>query len=129
MPVLNGYHYPGMNAPPRPEKAATASESQSNESYSGTTTLLASTDVSKWSNVAITFNNSGANSLGTVQVEFSPDNSDWEVWDNTTFTGLAATTVLSMQITGNSRKYIRIRVISQPTTATTEVTLHLSNAG
>lgn len=78
------------------------------------TVVLPATDVSKYSNVAVTLvNNHATNKLESGSVEFSPNNANWETdWDVTTFAGLAAAGgINSLQISGNSRKYLRVRVI------------------
>ena len=68
-------------------------------------------DVSNFSNVAITvINNHGTNILKSGSVEFSPNNSQWETdWNLDTFSGLAVGGVRSMQISNNSRRYLRVR--------------------
>lgn len=73
------------------------------------TIILASIELGAWSNITITIRNSdAADALTNVLVEWSPDNSNWEVWDSTSFAALAAGAQLSMAISGNSRRYLRI---------------------
>lgn len=75
------------------------------------TVILASTEVINWPNVAITIHNTGANTVDNVIIEWSPDGATWSTWDNTTMASLPTTDGLDMrdmQITGNSRRYIRI---------------------
>lgn len=105
-------------------------------SFSGANyhTCLGPIDVKLWTNLSLTLvNNNGTNKLESGSVEFSPDNNAWETdWDKTTFVGLtAAGGVRSMQITGNSRRWMRVRVI--PSGATGALTgsidayLHVNN--
>jgi hypothetical protein len=76
------------------------------------TIILASTEIIGWSNVTITMRNSGANAFSNVLIEFSPDGTNWEVWDSTTLATLAAAAILSISISGNSRRYIRMEARS-----------------
>lgn len=78
----------------------------------GCTIVLASTQVIAWTNITITIANTGANAFTNVLVEFSPDNSTWEIWDSTTFATLATATSLSLGMAGNSRRYLRIEAKS-----------------
>lgn len=99
------------------------------DSYS---TMLSSQDVSFWSNIALTVVNTGAETLESGSVEFSPDNTNWETdWDTNTFSGLTAGSTRSMQISGNSRKYMRMRGISSGSagalTGSFDVYLHVNN--
>lgn len=92
------------------------------------TVILASIEVVSFKNIAITIHNDGANTLSDVIVEFSPDGTTWETWDNTTFATLLTTDGLdmrSMQISGNSRRYLRIEGRSLAGT-TTDVWLTMS---
>lgn len=73
------------------------------------TVILASTEIISWSNVALTIRNSdAADPIDNVLIEFSPDNSNWEVWDSTTFASLTAGSILSLNLSGNARRYIRV---------------------
>jgi hypothetical protein len=73
------------------------------------TIVLASIELISWTNVTLTIRNSdGADAITNVLVEFSPDNTNWEVWDSTTFAALAAGGILSLAIAGNSRRYMRV---------------------
>lgn len=76
------------------------------------TIILASTNYQLYQNVAISIQNAGANTINNVLVEWSPDNSAFEVWDSTTFANLAAGAILSMQLGDNSRKFLRIEARS-----------------
>ena len=81
--------------------------------------LFGPTDVSKYPNLAITLvNNHATNKLESGSVEFSPNNIAWETdWNVSTFANLAANGgVRSMQITGNSRKWLRVRGIPSGST-------------
>ncbi len=109
---------------------------RNSSSFSGSsyTVLLPATDVSKFSNLAITLvNHHPTNRLESGSVEFSPDNSAWETdWDTETFAGLAAAgTVRSMQIFGNSRRYVRVRGIPSGSagalTGSIDAYLHTNN--
>lgn len=75
-------------------------------------TVFTATDVQLWSNLAITLVNNSVNNLKSASVDFSPNNSNWEVWDSSTFATLSSSTVLSMQVSSNSRKWLRIRAWS-----------------
>lgn len=96
-------------------------------------TLLSSVDLALYSNVAITMiNNHASNTLQSASVEWSPNNSQFEQWDTSTFAGLAGGgTVRSMQILGNSRRYLRIRGIPSGSggalTGSVEVWVHANN--
>lgn len=76
------------------------------------TTIYASTEWITYSNITITIRNSGANAITDVLVEWSPDGTNFEVWDNTTFAALAAGAIDSLAIAGNSRRYLRIEARS-----------------
>lgn len=76
------------------------------------------TNLSTYSSVTITIRNSGANTLDNVLLEWSPDGTNWEIWDSTTFAALATVTTLSMAITGNSRKFLRIEARAATVTTT-----------
>lgn len=82
------------------------------------TIILASIEVVAWTNITITIRNSGANALTNVLIEFSPDNSNFEVWDSTSFAALASGAILSMAFAGNSRRYLRIEGRSAAGTTT-----------
>jgi hypothetical protein len=79
----------------------------------GFSTVFAVQDLSLYSNVAITLvNNHASNALQSCSLEWSPNNSQFEAWDTSTFAGLAANGgIKSMQISSNSRRYFRIRAI------------------
>ena len=127
MPVSGSYHYPVLQSPGGSIKLTEKAVSNAASLVSGSAgTILDATDVSAWSNIAITLSN-GAGSLGTVAVEFSPNNSDWEDWDSSTFSSLAADTVLSLQIAGNSRNYLRIRSTDTPAATAVTASLHMNN--
>ena len=71
---------------------------------------LGPVDVSLWTNLAITLVNNSSNNLESGSVEFSPNNNNWETdWDTVTF---ASSATRSMQILGNSRRWLRVRAIS-----------------
>lgn len=76
------------------------------------TIVYASTDWLKYSNITITIRNSGANVIENVLVEWSPDNTNFEVWDPNTFANLAAGAIKSLGISGNSRRYLRVEARS-----------------
>jgi len=74
---------------------------------------LSSTDVSQYSNLAITLVNHSTHNIESASVEFSPNSVNWATdWDTTTFASLTSSGVRSLQIAGNSRNYVRIRAIS-----------------
>lgn len=128
MPVSGSYHYPVMQKPPSAVKLTEKSLDEVVTLTSGSVaTILSSSDVSQWSNVALTLKNGGAGSLGTVAVEFSPNNVDWENWDSSTFSSLSSGTVLSLQIAGNSRNWLRVRSTDTPAAAAVTASLHLNN--
>ncbi len=70
-------------------------------------------NISAFSNVAITLVNNSPNRLESGSIEFSPDNVNYETdWDTHTFASLSSSGgIRSMQIAGNSRKWLRIRAI------------------
>lgn len=85
------------------------------------TVILASTEVVAFKQITLTIHNDGANTLTEVIVEFSPDGTTWETWDNTTFASLVTTDgsdMRSMQISGNSRRYMRVEGRSSAGTST-----------
>ena len=124
MPVSSSYHYPVMNRPTQPNKnLVTQSTTEIVSLISGSENLLlSSSNVSQWSQVAITLKTSAV--LGTVAIEFSSDNSNWETWDDGLFSGLTAGALTSSQITQNSRNYVRVR--STDTTFASDVTASLN---
>lgn len=91
------------------------------------TIIYASFDYGPWPNVTITLRNSGANPIDNVLVEWSPNNSNFEVWDSTTFASLAAGASSSIAIAGNSRRYLRIE--ARAAAATTAVVTITANDG
>lgn len=76
------------------------------------TIILASIEMLPWERVTLTVRNSGANAITNCLVEWSPDNTNWEVWDNTTFAALAAGAIKSIAIDGNSRRFLRVEAQS-----------------
>src|SRR5688572_18371642 len=83
------------------------------------TTILASIELIEWSNVTITIRNSdAADTVENVLVQWSPDNSNWEVWDSTTFATLTAGQIRSLAISGNSRRYLRIQARASANSST-----------
>jgi hypothetical protein len=105
-------------------------------SFSGSSyhIVLGPIDVSLFSNFAITLiNNHPTNKLESGSVEFSPNSSNWETdWDVQTFAGLAANGgIRSMQVAGNSRKYLRVRGIPSGSggalTGSIDAYLHTNN--
>jgi hypothetical protein len=110
---------------------------QNSSSFSGSDwhIVIGPTDISMWSNVSITLvNNHVTNKLQSGSVEFSVNSASfWETdWDVNTFAGLTANGgVRSMQIAGNSRKWIRVRVIpsgsSGALTGSVDAYLHVNN--
>lgn len=91
------------------------------------TIVYASTYWLPWPAMTITLRNSGANALSNCLVEWSADNTNWEVWDSTTFATLASGAILSMGISGQSRGYLRIEARSA--SGTTIVPIVTANRG
>jgi len=95
--------------------------------------IIGPLDVQRWSNIALTVvNNHGTNKLESGSVEFSANGTQWEDdWDVATFAGLGVGNVRSMQIAGNSRKFLRVRAIPSGSdgalTGSTDVIVHLNN--
>ena len=90
-------------------------EFSNSSSFSGSdyTVVFGPQEVEIYGNLAITLINNSENNLESGSVEFSPNNSQWETdWDVTTFAALSSSAVRSMQISSNSRRYLRIRAIS-----------------
>lgn len=65
-------------------------------------------DFLAYQNITIWVRNSGANTIDNLLIEWSPDGTNFEVWDSTTFAGLVAGAIKSLALTGNSRGYLRI---------------------
>jgi hypothetical protein len=82
-------------------------------------------DLSLCSNFALTIVNNAATSLVSASLEWSPNNSQYEQWDTTSFAGLAAGGILSMQVSSNSRKWFRIRAIA--TNGSTDIYINANN--
>ena len=72
-------------------------------------TIFPSTDVSRWNTLNVTIVNGAVNILKSGSVEFSPNNVDWEVYNTAAFTPLAISTAASLQMTGMSKQFIRVR--------------------
>lgn len=114
MPISGSYYYFGVQsanlAPLAPPITYTSSVTLSgNADYS---IALSSTDVSRWSNVAISVENNGAMKIESGSIEWSPDGAVWETdWDLSTFDDIAVGALTSAQVSGNSRKYLRVRLI------------------
>jgi len=83
------------------------------------TTIQSSIQLGVWTNVTITLLNGGANAITNVLVEWSPDNTNWEVWDSTTFAAIAAGAQSSIAISGNSRRYLRMEARAAANTSAT----------
>ena len=75
-------------------------------------TVFAATDLALWSNISVTMINNSMHNLKSASLEWSPNNSNFEQWDTTTFQTLSSSAILSMQIGSNSRRYFRIRAQS-----------------
>lgn len=130
MPISGSYHYPQMMRPPSNVKLSKMQWVQHTELAGGAQVMFSGTaagggiDVSEWSQISITMQNTGSNDLGTIAVQFSPDNSAWENWDTTVFSNLQAGAMTSVQISGQSRNYMRVRANTQPTV--TGVIIHVT---
>lgn len=57
---------------------------------------------------AITVRNSGAQTAKDVLIEFSDNGSNWELWNSTVFDELLAGEMRSIQVNGNSRRFVRV---------------------
>lgn len=77
---------------------------------SGCTIVLPAVEVVGYPRFALTVY-AGAAILNDVLVQFSPrpDATMWETWDASIFSGLPASGVRSMQIGGNSRRWLRVK--------------------
>lgn len=109
---------------------------QTSSSFSGSNwhICLGPVDISLMTNLAITLvNNHPTNKLESGSVEFSPNNSQWETdWNTNSFAGLAANGgIRSMQISSNSRKWLRVRGIPSGSggalTGSIDAYLHTNN--
>lgn len=78
---------------------------------------FSATDLSLWSNISVTIVNNSVNNLKSCSLEWSPNNSNYEQWDTTTFQFLTSSGISSMQIGSNSRRWFRIRAMSSGTVA------------
>ena len=76
------------------------------------TIIYASTDWGAWPNITVSLRNSSANVLENVLVEWSPDGTNFELWDSTSLDNLAAGATASIAISGNSRRYLRLEARS-----------------
>lgn len=66
-----------------------------------------------YQNMTVTIYNSGANIVDNVLIEWSPNGTNWEVWDSTTFANLVVGSIpKSLALTGNSRHFLRIEARS-----------------
>ncbi len=91
--------------------------------------ILASTEIIGWPNITLTiYNTHGENDFTDCVIMLSPDGTTWEEWDETTFAILEATTMKSMQISGNSRRYIKVTASATADTGSADVWL-TGNAG
>jgi hypothetical protein len=110
------YNYPGVWADDPYKLTGTfVSATFTGDTYS---VVFGPSDISKWSNVAITLVNNSVNNLKSGSVEFSPNASHWEALPgnlSSAFNPLTSSGVGSMQVTGNSRRYLRIRAIPSGT--------------
>ena len=72
------------------------------------TIIYASTDWISYPDLTITIKNTDdTDAIENVLVEWSPDNTSFEVWDSTTFANLAAGAIKSLAVSGNSRRFLR----------------------
>lgn len=127
MPQSGSYFYPVMSAPRGASQLSRQSSTEIVTLTSGSAaTILSSSDVAAWSNIAITLIN-GVDNLGSIAVEFSPDDVNWEAWDTSTFASLTASSVISLQIAGNSRNHVRVRSTDTPRTTSVTASLTLNN--
>lgn len=130
MPISGSYHYPTMNRPPGTVKLSKLELSQAVDMPGGAQVIFSGSagggglKVSDWSNISITVHNTGSNDLGTIAVQFSPDDSSWEDWETSCFSGLTAGEITSIQISGQSRNYLRLRANAQA--SATGVVIHVT---
>lgn len=75
--------------------------------------ILGDDDWIVYKNISITLSNTGSNPISDVIVEWSADQSNYEAWDPSSFDELPANTTKSIQISGNSRQYLRVEGRSQ----------------
>jgi len=90
--------------------------------------ILASTEILGWPNVVLTIENTDADAFTACTVQMSPDGTTWEAWDTTTFASLGANTMKSLQISGNSRRYIKVIATATGNAGSADVWL-TGNAG
>lgn len=62
-----------------------------------------------FSNFTLTVNNTSVVTHKDILILMSDDNSNWEVWDSTTFDELLTLQVRSISVSGSSRRYVRIQ--------------------
>lgn len=116
MAISGSYDYPGVKA----SDPYLLTGSFLSATFVGNTyqTVFGPSDISKWPNITITLVNNSVNNLKSGSVEFSPNGTNWEQLPNnlsSSFNPLTSSGFGSMQITGNSRKYLRIRAIPSGT--------------
>jgi len=78
--------------------------------------VFPSTDMLGYTNLVITAINNSDENLLSASIEWSPNDSNWETdWDRDSLLPLTASgaepNVRSVQIAGNSRRYLRVRAI------------------
>lgn len=93
------------------------SQSSSFNTETTWSTVFNATDLSLWSNISVTVVNNSVHNLKSASLEWSPNNSNFEQWDTTTFQTLSSSAILSMQIGSNSRRYFRVRAQSSGSAA------------
>lgn len=73
--------------------------------------ILPATEILPWTNVALTVTNlpTSAATVDNTIVEMSADGNYWETWDQVTFKALAVDSSKSLNISGNGRRYVRVR--------------------
>ena len=91
--------------PPQPAGCTTAGGGPCTNFGGSSPTSWSSTDFSQWPNLTVTVT-VVSGTLTDALVEWSADNSNWEVWDSTTFDNMTGTK--SIAISGNSRRYLRL---------------------
>ncbi len=70
--------------------------------------ILSSIDLLSYNAKCITIKNTGTNVIEDIVIQASPNNTDWEDYDDVTYANLASSEIISLQISADSHKYWRV---------------------
>ncbi len=70
--------------------------------------ILSSVDMLAYNAKCITIKNTGINTIESIVIQVSPNDTDWEDYDSSTFANLLSSEIISLQISADSHRYWRV---------------------